>query len=57
MADPPNAKPKTTERDAAPASSRPDPLVGRVIEGRFEILEPLSRGGMCAVYKARQLPL
>ena len=57
MADPPIATPQPVSREGAPPSSRPDPLLGRVIEGRFEIVEPLARGGMGAVYKARQLPL
>ena len=34
-----------------------DPLVGRVINDRFEILEMIARGGMGRVYKAQQSPL
>lgn len=34
-----------------------DPLIGRVINGRFEILSLIARGGMGRVYRARQQPL
>jgi len=30
----------------------PDPLVGRRLEGRYEIVAPLARGGMATVYRA-----
>jgi serine/threonine-protein kinase len=43
--------------DASPKVDTVDPLIGRVINDRFEILELIARGGMGRVYKARQQPL
>src|SRR5262245_53380324 len=43
----------------APAqkSTAPDPLIGRVIAGRFRITSLIARGGMGKVYRAEQSPL
>ncbi|HVY46237.1 MAG TPA: serine/threonine-protein kinase, partial [Minicystis sp.] len=35
----------------------PDPLIGRVVAGRFKITGVIARGGMGKVYKAEQAPL
>ncbi|MBC7174395.1 MAG: serine/threonine protein kinase, partial [Polyangiaceae bacterium] len=43
--------------DASPRVDSVDPLIGRSINDRFEILELIARGGMGRVYKARQQPL
>ena len=42
----PNGGSPTDVRDV------PDPLVGRRLEGRYEIVAPLARGGMATVYRA-----
>ncbi|MBM4375927.1 MAG: serine/threonine protein kinase [Deltaproteobacteria bacterium] len=41
----------------AAASSSHDPFLGRVVDGRFRILDLIARGGMGRVYRAEQLPL
>lgn len=38
-------------------SGAPDPLLGRVIAGRFKITSLIARGGMGKVYRAEQAPL
>ena len=43
--------------DRAAPSRRKDPLVGRTVAGRFEILDVIARGGMGKVYLAEQTPL
>lgn len=39
------------------AETELDPLIGKVLSGRFEIIAPLGVGGMGRVYKAVQRPL
>ena len=49
-----------TERASAALSKgnpAPDPLIGRVIGGRFKVTALIARGGMGKVYRAEQAPL
>ncbi len=52
---PPPAAGAGASGSAAPAAV--DPLVGRVIDGRFRIVSLIARGGMGRVYRAEQAPL
>ena len=40
-----------------PREAGPDPLIGRLVNGRFKIVSVIARGGMGKVYKAEQAPL
>ncbi|HYO51852.1 TonB family protein [Archangium sp.] len=40
-----------------PGDGGSDPLIGRTLNGRFIILEPIGVGGMGRVYRAQQTPL
>jgi eukaryotic-like serine/threonine-protein kinase len=49
-----------TERASAALSKgspAPDPLIGRVVGGRFKVSALIARGGMGKVYRAEQAPL
>jgi serine/threonine protein kinase len=49
-----------TDRASAALSkgtATPDPLIGRVISGRFKVTALIARGGMGKVYRAEQAPL
>ena len=37
--------------------SSPDPLIGRVLQGRYEVCALVARGGMGKIYRAEQVPL
>jgi serine/threonine-protein kinase len=44
----------TTTPNAADAAAS-DPLVGRVLDGKYEVVAPIGSGGMGAVYRARRV--
>ena len=54
----PRSAPSTDRSSSAPRPGRgPDPLVGRAVDGRYEILALLGEGGMGQVYEVRHVSL
>ncbi len=50
-------KDMVTGDSQGPSDTGSDPLIGRTLNGRFSILEPIGIGGMGRVYRAQQTPL
>ncbi|MFT5582427.1 MAG: serine/threonine protein kinase [Cognaticolwellia sp.] len=46
-----------TTGSVVPGTTSHDPLLGRVLDGRFQLVELLAKGGMGRVYKGIQSPL
>lgn len=46
-----------TGRGQERSGASPDPFVGRLVAGRFRVLDLIARGGMGRVYRAEQVPL
>src|SRR5689334_467310 len=60
----PDSRPGGTDAARAEQGGNPnsaktevDPLIGKVINGRFKIVSVIARGGMGKVYRAEQSPL
>lgn len=53
------APPEPTEPPSVvkPRVSKPDPLIGQVLDNRYRILDLIAKGGMGRVYRAEQAPL
>ncbi|WP_437996233.1 serine/threonine-protein kinase [Sorangium sp. So ce185] len=54
---PEGRQPEVTGSARGSRAAAPDPLLGRVINGRFKIVSVIARGGMGKVYRAEQAPL
>ncbi len=48
---------ETTDANVRQRAGRVDPMIGRVFDGRYRILDLIARGGMGRVYTAEQAPL
>jgi serine/threonine-protein kinase len=45
----------TGQQETLRYSNRPDPLIGRILDSKYELLERLGEGGMGTVYRAHRL--
>ena len=48
-----DTKPLADAESSAPSAPAGDPLVGKIVDGRYMVLDKISSGGMATVYRAR----